>query len=479
MRFLLLDHVPSSKWARWAPYAAILLGALILNLDGWGRSLWLDEAWVANSVHEPTLAGMFHYPEWFQTTPPLFLFVARLLTHFIGFSTVSLRLTALLFALIAAGVFLAVLRRVVKPPIALLAAVLLVFHPLPVEYFRSFKQYGGEIAATTLLLFTTVRYLRYPGRSEFGWLLLSTLLLSLSYPLAFLFPGILLAVWFTDRMRAVVLAAAGAVVLGFLYVVFIRPNVSPALWTFWKDNPDPQYGGGATVIAIVAAVVAYALWRKREWTMLICLLPCALLLLAEISGWYPVSPRTRLFVRPCFLMALAFVANDLFRRWTIVATLAAVIVMGWGFYKQFSEGRGQAFEDYIAAVHFLHDNVATGDIVLVHPSAREGFRLYTDIESWHPAAIYGDTGWPCCPREHAAAPRSSSEDAVRRDLEAKVAAGRVWLLSTSRDTHWKYTGLNEVEMWRKLLAARGCVAGKDAHPANLLVLEMTCSPNSP
>src|SRR5260221_4075082 len=194
MRFLLLNHVRPAVWPKWASYAAILLGTLILGLDGIGRSLWLDEAWVANSVHQQTWGGMFYYPEWLQTTPPLFLLTARLLTHLIGFTTASLRVNSTLFALIAATAFLAVLRRVVAAPIALLGAVLLVFHPLPVEYFRAFKQYGGEMAATSVLLLAAVTYLQSPGRREFGSLVLSTLLLSLSYPLAFLFPRIVLAV---------------------------------------------------------------------------------------------------------------------------------------------------------------------------------------------------------------------------------------------------------------------------------------------
>ena len=56
----------------------VLLGfTLILGLYGIERSLWLDEAWVANSVHAPTLHGMFYYPNWLQTSPPLFLLLAE------------------------------------------------------------------------------------------------------------------------------------------------------------------------------------------------------------------------------------------------------------------------------------------------------------------------------------------------------------------------------------------------------------------
>ena len=471
-------------WAAWAAYLSILLGALLLGLDGIDRSLWLDEAWVANSVHEPTLGGMFYYPEWLQTSPPLFLLIARLLTHLIGFNTTSLRLISLIFAIIAAAGFLAVLRRVVTAPVALLAAVLLVFHPLPVEYFRSFKQYGAEMAATAMFLLASVVNLQFPGRREFLWLLLTTLLVPLSYPLVFLLPGMILAVWFSDRVRAAVLAGAGAVVMGILYVLFIRPNVAPALWTYWRDNAQPDN----SLIAIVAAAAVYAIWRRREWIMLICLLPCALLVLAEVSGWYPASPRARLFVRPCLLLALAIPVNDLVVRMTgrwkrahVAVTLAAVAVMGWGLSKQFTERRGEPQEDYSMAIRLLRARLMPGDLVLVHPSAREGFRLYTEIENWHPAVIYGDTGWPCCPRSHSAGPRSSTEVAVRQDLNAKIppAADHFWLLLNNRPSHWRYASVDETVLWPRLLAERGCVVAERAYPANLVTIKMVCSSNSP
>ncbi|MGP0073662.1 MAG: hypothetical protein ACLPWF_17235, partial [Bryobacteraceae bacterium] len=53
--------------------AILIFAALAAGLHGIGRSLWLDEAWVANSVKAPTLSGMFVYPGWLQSNPPLFL----------------------------------------------------------------------------------------------------------------------------------------------------------------------------------------------------------------------------------------------------------------------------------------------------------------------------------------------------------------------------------------------------------------------
>ena len=69
----------------------LLSATLVLGLFGIARSLWLDEAWVANSVHAPTLREMFYYPGWLQTSPPLFLLLERGAVRIFGLSNPALR----------------------------------------------------------------------------------------------------------------------------------------------------------------------------------------------------------------------------------------------------------------------------------------------------------------------------------------------------------------------------------------------------
>ena len=146
---------------------ALLALTLVLGLYGIERSLWLDEAWVANSVNAPTLGGMFYYPNWLQTSPPLFLLLARAVIRIFGLSTVALRSVPVLLSLVAVAAMLGAARRVVSPSFAVLATAALAFHPTVVEYFRSFKQYGGEVAATGAVLWAAVAYLQEPGRKQF------------------------------------------------------------------------------------------------------------------------------------------------------------------------------------------------------------------------------------------------------------------------------------------------------------------------
>ncbi|HSP69744.1 MAG TPA: glycosyltransferase family 39 protein [Bryobacteraceae bacterium] len=467
----------------------VLLGfTLILGLYGIGRSLWLDEAWVANSVNAPTLAGMFYYPNWLQTSPPLFLMIARTAVRLFGLSTVVLRSVPLLISLLAVAAMLAAARRVVSPAFALLATVTLAFHPTVVEYFRAFKQYGGEVAATAVVLLAALAYLQKPDRKQF-YVLLGVVVaaMTLSYPTVFLLPAVVVAVALGNRGRAAMLAGISTAVLAVLYGFLIRPNYTPALRTYWMGDPEAWLAPGMIAAVVLCVVFAARIAWTRNTIGLILLAPCVLLFASELLGWYPASPRTHLFVRPCFILLLVMNLEDLLRRtrwkWDAVVVLAAAVVMFLGVRKQFHEGRFQPEEDMAGAVRYLRMNVAPADLVLVHASLREGFQLYTAIQGWTAApALYGDTGWPCCPRGKPAGRDVSTPEQVVRDLDGKVPRdfrGRIWLFYTDRPLHWDYVHVYDPKLWQNYFWSRNCLPGPYIRFPNLGLVPMICSGISP
>ena len=120
-------------------FAALSLSVFSLGIYGMRRSLWLDEAWVANSIQSPSVAGMFYYPDWLQTNPPLFLLLARAAVRMLGASNAVFRAVPLLLAVTAAVSMLAVSWRLLRPSFAILAVVLVVFDPTAIEYSRTLE----------------------------------------------------------------------------------------------------------------------------------------------------------------------------------------------------------------------------------------------------------------------------------------------------------------------------------------------------
>jgi Dolichyl-phosphate-mannose-protein mannosyltransferase len=479
----------------WFATVALLALTLVLGLYGIERSLWLDEAWVANSVNAPTLGGMFYYPNWLQTSPPLFLLLAQAVIHVFGLSTVALRSVSVLLSLVAVAAMLSAARRVTSPSFAVLATAALAFHPTVVEYFRSFKQYGGEVAATAAVLWAAVAYFQKPQRRQFYVLLgVVATAMALSYPTVFLLPGLTVVIALGDRRRALALAGIAGAVLAVLYWFLVRPNYAPALRAYWMSDPEmwlaPGMIAAVAFCAVVAARIAWASATRslssRDWTLIVLLAPGVLLFASEVLGWYPASPRTHLFVRPCFLLLIAMNLEDLvtFTKWRrapvdAAVILAAAVVMFLGVRKQFHEGRFQPEEDMSGAVRYLRKNVAPSDLVLVHPSLREGFLLYTAIQGWTASpVIYADTGWPCCPRGRPPGVEVTTPEKIRRDLDTKVPRdfhGRIWLFYTDRPTHWAYVGAEDFELWQNYFWSRNCRPEVYIRFANLGLTPMNCA----
>ena len=460
---------------RWASgETALLLGAaLVVGLLGLQRSLWLDEAWVANSIAAPTLREMFYYPEWLQSSPPMFLLASRAAVHLLGLSNASLRTVPLLMALAATAAMFAVARRVLSPAFAALACALLVFYTAEIEYSHSAKQYSGEVAATTAILFAAVAYLQKLDGSRFRWLAaVIAVALPFSYASIFLLPGIVLAIAYAGPRRALVLTGIAGAVLAILYAFFIRPNLGYQLRAYWASEPESGLSRGvlAALIAMIAIMLvgiarSHGKLSWREWIQVICVLPCILLAIVGAFGWYPMSYRTRLFLFPCFLLVALMGLEDLAiwtlnRRANAAAWLALAVAVVFGIRTELRSHLDRPKEDVDSAVSFLQRTVGPDDLLIVHPSVGESFRLYAAMHDWNsPPVIYGDTGWPCCPRGKIARPGMSTRQAVINDLDRMIPpgnSGRAWLLYTIRPTHWDWVGLDESNVWRDHLTDRGC-----------------------
>jgi hypothetical protein len=246
------------------------------------------------------------------------------------------------------------------------------------------------------------------------------------------------------------------------------------------------------LLVSVAAVVPSGLrafsgtagWR--DWTRMVCFLPCLLLGASLALGWYPASRRTLLFLLPCFSLLVMMVADDLTRR--LRAPRRAMNITAWGLTlvivsqavsRPLIGPADQPVEDFSGAVRFLGQHVAPKDIVLVHACCKEGFELYTSMYGWHgPPVVYGETGWPCCARGKDARPGTSTEQKVFQDLDSKIPhgfSGRIWLVYTTRPTHWAYVGLDEAHLWIVHVWEKGCPAGPTFDFGNLTVLPMNCA----
>jgi 4-amino-4-deoxy-L-arabinose transferase-like glycosyltransferase len=506
--------------------AMVAVCGLYFRLHGLRRSLWLDEAWVANSVIAESLRGMFRYDSWLQTSPPLFLLLVRVTVGFLGLTPFAFRLIPFLFGLLSCVCMFYLARQVLSPRWVLPAWTLFVLSPAAIYYSQSLKQYSLELAVATAVFLTCILYLQRPTARRF-WLLLAVVAagLLMSYSVVFLLPGIILVVclvenknetsvtvprtrkW-TGLMRSFILAAvAGAILVG-LYLFFVLPNTSPSLRAFFAGDR----GGGSffrvagsiasnlrllfplpyfvlsdarvpvffvlVFVLFIGLILAWLKFRggSRRWleVQVICAVPLLLQVICDGLTWYPMTARTSLFLLPALILLfmcdleliLDLALRRLRREWIeplmdTMLVCAMLMVVFAGLAKRPLAALLSGDEDVAAAVSYLHSNVQRGDILWVHTTCSESFKLYRRMTKWEDApARFGHTGWPCCPRGISVVKGASKEENVRRDLNNGVPtsfSGKVWLLYTMRTYQWKWVGVDEPRIMEDVFRERGCI----------------------
>jgi uncharacterized membrane protein len=240
------------------PLVLIVLGGLLVagvitRIHLLDRSLWLDEAWVANSIRAPTLHQALYYDDWLQTTPPLFIALSRLITVLIGTSNVAFRALPALSGIVSVLVFSFIALRLLKPSFAMIAILLFVFSPRVILYSQSVKQYSTDVLSTTSLLVLGYLYIEKRDDRSFYLLLAAFALLSfLSYPAMLFLPFLLYAattgVDLQSRpkdtqgairpkwLRVFLVVALAVFVLATNYLFFIAPNKNSALTEFFPEG---------------------------------------------------------------------------------------------------------------------------------------------------------------------------------------------------------------------------------------------------
>ena len=231
----------------------LLVAGVVTRIHLLDRSLWLDEAWVANSIRAPSLHQAIYYDDWLQTTPPLFIALSRLITVLIGTSNVAFRALPALSGIVSVLLFSFIALRLLKPSFAMIAILLLVFSPRVILYSQSVKQYSTDVLSTISLLVLGYLYIEKRDDHSFYLLLAAFAVFSfLSYPAMLFLPFLLYAATTGGNLQSrpkdtqaairpkwlrVFLAVALAVLVPVTnYLFFIAPNKTSALTEFFPEG---------------------------------------------------------------------------------------------------------------------------------------------------------------------------------------------------------------------------------------------------
>jgi hypothetical protein len=494
----------------------IIALAVAVRLPGITRGIWIDEAWVANSVLSRTWHDVFYYPNWLQTTPPLLLVLLRAVTSPMRPSELALRAVPFVFGIIAIVVYERwILRCLPKFP-AMLSTVLLAFSPAAIIYSQEVKQYSTDLFTAVLLLSISWAYLESPSAKRYLILLVTaTVAPALSYPAVFLLPVGLAAILLDDRTarptrlgRCGLFLAASAVFVAALHIVFIRPNSNPLLFSFWAEFFPPHgrvaaqahfYGlqsmalvgflplpdslvlkSAVGILLLIGAVLA--LWRgnrQQRWLAVFCMLPVVAVVGANLLRRYPfASSRLNISLLPCITTCFGLTLVMIWELgrptlpqrlwqppdWAVQPAVALVaIVLAGAILVHLASRKYVAWEDSRGALAYVHSHLRPGDVIYLHASLLEESKFYFQMWQWSDAPVrFGDTGVPCCPRATDLESKNKSASHLKDDV-MRMRVGdpsRLWFVYTSRANYWElpFVRRDEPVQIDTLLGRLGCPA---------------------
>ena len=426
----------------WMALALVVIAGALPRLNHIDKSIWTPEAWVANSVLADTLGQMFHYKDWLQTSPPLFLLLVRGAVQLAGISVASLRAVPFALSMLSLLLIAWLAQKLLRTPFAVICTALLALSPPAVVFSKEVKQFSADVAAGCLMLLVCWGYLQQPDRRRYTLLCAAlAIALFLSYPAVTFVPVAIVVVAATpstgDRRRRFQRAGILAILEGGIclvnYWLFIKPNTSPLLTDYWRDG-YPQFDSLRTILAfyvknffgmgvyfylpissknfvtsalsfhgtglvvlllgaVVAVLVSSAVLRRNERHVkaaLLCLGPCLFLAALNALHLYPVnSRRLTLFLVPCVSLGIAIILQNVWDMASIrmhrstTDRLSIVITIVCILVVLFAATHSDQWSNY-----WFEDEDTAGALTYLRAHASPADTIYVHASIDEPAKLY-------------------------------------------------------------------------------------------
>jgi len=413
------------------PLLLILLG-IILRLSNYiyNRSLWVDEAWVANDILTRTFKEIFlnkvNYVGLPAIPPAGFLLIEKSLVNIGGNSEYVLRLFPFLCGALAVILYWALLKKWTSQITAVMALSLFIFTGSLINYSAQCKQYSGEVMVAIVLYLAAV-YFQAKAAST-GRVLIFALIgmigMYISHTAIFILGGIAITqtlFLFNSEERKVrwgylftyILWAACFILI---YVVYLKVMVdkntpmgkfcinstlthfmpsggifSLGGWEWiWKNTLDcfqDPLGVSPILLALSMFLLgAIGIFKIDKRIFLMLVLPMVLMIVASGLRKYPFYGRFLLFLVPAALLFMAQAISMITSRGKIGLVLGVfifLVLMGEPFKSAMTnEIAPQGREEMRPIVDYLFKHQFLGDSLIMNNSAQNPYMYY--LTYYHP-----------------------------------------------------------------------------------------------
>jgi uncharacterized membrane protein len=412
---------------------AIILGGIFIRLFqlDW-RSLWLDEACLANIIVKDDFEQVFNIDLYsgFAFPPPLFTSIIHLISNTFGPNEYNLRFLSAFAGILCIPFVYILSKRFFDQYTATIALFLCSFNSIFIFYSRELKQYTIEALFTLLAIYVAEKAVENDNKRTFLFLFLICLLsFGFAHSFIFIFPIISIFSYVNVIRKhskhsslALLNLIFGFISFSIYYWFFLKYYISIEIIEFWSESyvdyssisnfilwhfstaylllsyycSFPKALGILHEIWIVIFLSILFLgivncYERRSRFLIYLIGPLCLAYLAAWLQKYPVAPRTYLFILPLLLITLAvglrriqLILKEKMVTSFLVSLLFFFLACTYVFkplykYIIFYEKEYMRVEQLRPVLEKIKSEIGDNDFVHIHPRASIAYEFYGNI----------------------------------------------------------------------------------------------------
>lgn len=394
----------------------ILLSALMaVYFYSFCRPFWLDECFLAlNIVGKSNYFTLLSYN---QASPPIFMYLSKLMYYIPIKAEFSLRIIPLLSFLASLAVFFALINKVLENNISKFAALsIFAFEYRVLYYAEEFKQYSTEMFIFLLIItsyfYIDIKNLKTKYKVLYGLFLGFLLWCSNAAAVAIAAIGIVYLIKIIKKECSIkdyliIFLPSLISIIGYYFVMYDTIH-HEGLHSFWQDafissnyfnflklmNRNAKYffSGNYVVSAfIVMSGLLKCLFRNKFFVTI----PIAILVLLSILKIYPFTDRLILFIFPLIAIAIAELCdfNKNIINWISLAIIALfVIIPNFAYSFESICFKKYYHEDIVTPLKYAKDLMKNNEKLIIDNNNLGSFNYYNLAYKFEPANVINVSG---------------------------------------------------------------------------------------
>lgn len=368
-------------------------------------SFWMDECSLAINIIKRGIFGFFAPLEHYQSAPPLFLSLTKILTLIFGNDEKVYRFIPLVCSIASIPLFYLCSRKFLSNKITLIFALLLFNLNYQLIYFSiEFKQYSSDVFFCLLafLIFSNMKIAKFSNLKIFVYGLISAFSLLFCLPSAFLIFAFLLNEFFIEKTKIkslLIFSFPFFIIVPFYYFYNLLPSKNimmsrySELWSagfidsfldfilIFRENVFFFFNSKMALGFLLLLGFGFYFLIKQKKNLLIPFF-FSIVLFASIFHIYPLKQRVALYILPFLILVLLIPVDKLLIK-NKLKSMAAILLMIFlimptfdlyknGIYEQIQNKKSYANKMFSV----LKDNFNQNDILIYNDASASIYEFY-------------------------------------------------------------------------------------------------------